>query len=264
MRPTGNDLTRGEFLFLGALLDGQPRTFQEIKSAASDWNIRQAQFAKYVRHHGRYGWIERGRFAGVIVCKGDPHRQTRSAYRITDAGRRTWQESADWWLFQIQSAQRPGQQGLELKPDFTVAPLAYAKPRPDQVVTADDLDRALRDAEPRFAIFCRALATGQPFDRLQTLRVEDVDQAGARMRIAIEGGRPQRVPISADMLPLISEAIGDRQTGWVFCHSRGGQWRPQRVSTLFARLRRKAGLPAGLKLRGRLDKQTREKLRPTG
>jgi DNA-binding MarR family transcriptional regulator len=122
MRPAANDLTRGEFLFLGALLDGQPRTWEEIKTVPG-WNIVPAQAAKWVPKFERYGWIERGTFTGIVVYKSRPRRRSRTAYRITEAGRRLWQECAEFWVFQIQSAQRAEKRSSPTpKPDFAVMP----------------------------------------------------------------------------------------------------------------------------------------------
>jgi DNA-binding MarR family transcriptional regulator len=236
------DLRRNEFLFLSALLDGRPRTIEEI-AAFAGWKLCQPHVAKFVRQHSRYGWIERGRFHQATRC--------RSAYRITPSGKRAWKEEADWWLHNVAKATKKKGGRLEPKRDFKIVPLRIEQRRSDRPPTAEEAERLLSRAPREFALLCRALWLRVfTFRELAALRVEDVSLAAGTVHVPLNGRR-RRMPLAPELKPIVKAAIGDRETGLVFHNQLGRAWQSQRVSLVFAHLRRAGGLPREIALRGR-------------
>lgn len=248
------DLTRAEFQFLTALLDGQAKTFEEV-TAKAHWRLSQDHFGCIVRAHSRYGWIERGRFEQTLERNGRTVRQPRSCYRITEAGRRVWNETAEFWLFTINQAaekERGRKKAPRPQREFRPAPLQYRPRRSDRLPNAEEADRLLRPAPLGFALLCRALWTGIfSFRELAPLRVADVDLAAGTINVSLRGRR-SRIPIAPELRPLIEAAIGDRETGPVFCNRRGGEWKESRLLNVFQQLRQAAGLPGEIAVRGRM------------
>ncbi len=223
-------------------------------TAEIDWQICQAHFAKHVCHHSRYGWIERGHFDQTAEQNGRTVHRRRSAYRITAAGRRVWNETADFWLFTIKQATEKTKRRKRPRPkrEFRVDPLRYRTPRPDRRPTPEEAERLLSQAPLGFAFLCRALWTGIfSFRELATLDVADVDLAAGTVRLSLRGRRI-RIPIAAELRPLVEAAIGDREAGPVFCNRRGWEWSDCRFRQVFEELRRAAGLPGEIALHGRM------------
>ena len=249
--PEDANLTRAEFLFLTALFDGTARTFEEM-AAEIGWRVCQAHFSKIVWRHSQYGWIERGRFEQRTRRNGKTIRRQRSAYRITEAGRRVWNETADFWLFTIKQATGKAKRRKRARPEreFRVDPLRYRAPRPDRRPTPEEAERLFNGAPAGFVLFCRAIWTNVfSLDELRSLRVEDVDLAAGRLFVSLQGHR-KRLPIAPELRPLIQNAIGERRAGPVFCNRIGRAWTAACACKNFARQRRAAGLPDEIALQG--------------
>ncbi len=67
-------------------------------------------------------------------------------------------------------------------------------------------------------------------------------------KTARKTGKPRCIPIGRKLGELLTQAIGDRQTGPIFLSPAGRPWQVTNLSRTYSRLRDPAGLPRDLVL----------------
>jgi integrase len=131
----------------------------------------------------------------------------------------------------------------------------------ERIPTPEETRRLLEKASPAFALAYRALRQcGARPNELCRAQIADwkrpapqdaniVSHGVIELRehkTAEKTGRSRKIAVGARMAELLREAIGDRQEGPIFLSPSGRPWTPQRLSTIYRKLRNAAGLPRDL------------------
>lgn len=120
-------------------------------------------------------------------------------------------------------------------------------------IPTDEENQLVEDlATPEFRRIFRALRqTGARPGELASAQIEDYDPESrliliADHKTATKTGRPRKIGVGEKLEALVREAIGDRKVGAIFLDRRGNAWTTQKLSAIYRRLRKAAGLPPDL------------------
>lgn len=243
-----------QFVILAALLN-RPLTVKELHEAL-DWHkTRETLISLSTRMH-KAGLITK---ADELLRSG----KTRRVYVITEDGRRSWQEAADFYLGVIESVRS---QAEKPKPP-EAAVLSHRDVKPsgkghrERPATPAEFQKVLAHANLDFARAYRILwtlnaspAVIEKLGRKVTaqeicnLKIADANLTTAEIRI-----QGHRIGLEADCLKAVREAIGERTQGWLFLSPRGSRWEPATLGSYFRDAARAARLPTDrVKLLGRV------------
>jgi len=147
--------------------------------------------------------------------------------------------------------------GMRHRPDaqpVAIATRACARVKPVadvHVAGGRDCERLLGLANPPLARFLRAVWALPPatIDELAAADVGDFDPRTGELAVG-RGERRRLIPVDGEAEGILREAAGDRRDGPLFVPLRARRFRQSRVAQEFYKLRRRAGLPANVVLRG--------------
>ncbi len=124
----------------------------------------------------------------------------------------------------------------------------------DRVPTAAETEAILCRSSPEFRLIYSALRQcGARPGELCRATIADIDRTGNAIvlrehKTARKTGKPRRIPIGRKLGELLSQAIGERQSGPIFLSPAGRAWTVPNLSRTYSRLRDVAGLPKDLVL----------------
>lgn len=234
-----------QFYLLTLLLPGRALTPRELNAAAGNLVNTSATRAALtvLQEHGLLDVLEAdfGPDVGWILV-----------YRINDAGRRWWRETADWYLHVIDGAAKAdtGDPG----PD-DVREIRAARPsdrQRDRRPTPAEDRRIAGAGSAAFARMYRAVRlTGLSHALLSRLDVGDVDLERNVIDVPANRFGVREIVITAPLREVIGETIGNRTAGPLFLNDAGERWTGSGFRSSFQRRRRRAGVSPDAKLYGR-------------
>ena len=124
----------------------------------------------------------------------------------------------------------------------------------DRVPTPDETATILSRSSPAFRLIFSALRQcGARPGELCRATISDVDRVNCVITLkehktARKTGKPRRIPIGQKLGALLTQAIGERQSGPIFLSPAGKAWTVPNLSRTYSRLRDLAGLPRDLVL----------------
>jgi integrase len=126
--------------------------------------------------------------------------------------------------------------------------------RRTRIPTPEETQRLLENATPEFRRVYQALRQSGARPN-EICRATIADWKRPQQVIILEEhktaektGEVRRIAVGARMEQLLLEAVGDRTDGPIFLSPTGRPWTPQRLSTIYCQLRKKAGLARDLVL----------------
>lgn len=244
-----------EFLILSALIDGHEKPNADVLKEI-EWSNCKGFFIKTSIRLHRAGLIKKVWFKQ----DGKPRGKARiQALSITNEGRQTWIETADFYLFM---AKRCGLK-IRSKTAYSAAALTDSADvisrKEVEAVNRQRLDfrhptpreeqRLLESATPEFSRLYRVyrLSKLHHIGRLFAADVTDVDYENGILYL-----NSQVIVLDEATLALVTEVAEDRTSGPLFLTPQGCRWRQQHASLTFRKMRNRAGLPKEIVLCGSL------------
>jgi hypothetical protein len=256
------DVSPMQFAALAVLLNG--RVHRNGKIARAIGHHRPDSFTIVLHSLRARGLIERVRWWPAPGEPGAGGQRQLRGYRITQAGRSSWRETLDHYLFfaerfgpgRKRSGDAEGEEpdGVEVEAFEPYAPVS------DRKANESEAEAILEAAPPWLQALLRAercgpLALGQ----LIALKVEDVDLARATLRARGRGGRRTTVEMGPALVAEISTAIEGRESGPVFLSHTGLGCTASIAATAYATVRDRVGIDRRVKLFGRVNDRPSQK-----
>lgn len=242
-----------QFVILSALLDGQPRSIDEIRQLQGI-DRRNRKFSEAVGNMARAGLLSR--FQAVRRRRKPrrdlPDNYRQSVYAITAAGRREWQATLDWYAMYGQRATEIREPNADADPIVSTTEAPFDKAQRPRLPTPAEDRKIVAHASPQFSrLYLAGRVTGAHFEQLAALDVPDVDRQTAVVPLPPHPGGCDVLPMTDDLHALFAAATDGRTSGPLFvAEHRQARWQIGLFRKRFARYRHAAGFPPHLQLLG--------------
>ncbi len=243
-------LHHSHFVVLSALVDGEARTYRELRELMR-WNVAVSSWYRMVVSLSKQGLVERKR---TLLRRDGSVRADEYALVITSEGLAAWREQSDFYLYDINLL---GSDAANSDHDTTIIAMKAAEPtkrKQERAATPSEQRRLRQTASPELLHAWSAIVS-MPAKwaraRLWELQIEDVDLENLRVRV-----RGEWHSIACQLGEAIRLGIGDRHEGPALMAPSGLPWNQRRFSKSWSKLRKVADVPNNVVIR--------RKPKPTG
>ncbi len=236
-------LSHARFAILSALIDGQPRTHEEMRERLGA-EILPKLLEKRARHLADAGLIQ---LSSALRRSPSGTSTTARVLVITEFGKDAWREQCDFYLHYIQrfgsnvDAGEDGGDILAMKPIATSR--KYAHRLPTDVERSQMRECASREELRTWDVI---EATTLTLDVLFSLGIRDVDLSRAAIRV-----NRRWLSIGPELTEALAASIGKRTEGPALITRFGREWTRSAWANAWCRLRKLAGITAHVVIRPR-------------